>query len=70
MTQAKKMTLEDIINTQKELARLKQAALAEQLRCPEGGQHEWSYRGAGLRSYRCNKCGFEISKADLKEATD
>lgn len=70
MVQVKKMTLQDILAAQAELAKLKREALQEKLHCPEGGQHGWAYRGASDRSYRCTKCGLEISKADLKEATD
>jgi uncharacterized protein (DUF983 family) len=62
-------TLDTILADIKRLEVLKAEEMRKGLRCPEGGQHAWAYRGTAAHSYRCTQCGVEISKADLQEAT-
>jgi len=39
-------------------------------RCPDGKAHSWAYRGKATQLYSCNLCAYEITKAELKAATD
>lgn len=40
--------------------------------CSSGGTHAWAYQrvSPGVGTYTCVKCAYQISKADLKAATD
>lgn len=35
-----------------------------------GNPHDLAYRGKTVQSYLCKRCGWTVSKADLKANTD